>query len=142
MLALWEFSYTTWPTVIQTLVATMTLSGSDTSPARAANKVYTASIQGSVFSSYTNQTVTTGGTTFTLPIGNATGGVNFIYIKNTGNFPVTVTWTPYLGASNIVRTLQPGGFIFDGNIAIGSGITALSMQAVGGNSTVDCVLFG
>lgn len=142
MLALWEFFYTSWPAVIQTMTASMSVTTSDQSGAQGVSKLYIVPMQGSVYSSYTNLAIPTSVTNFTLPIGNATGGVNFIYVKNTGNFPVTITLTPYQGVSAVVRTLQPGGFIFDGNSALGSGITALSMQAVGGASTVDCVLFG
>ncbi len=138
MLGLWEFSYTSWPAVIQTMNASIAITTFDSTGAGSVNRSYALAIQGSTAASYSGQAVTTGGTTFTLPISN----INVIYIKNTGNFPVTVTWTPAGGSPNIVRTLQPAGFIFDGNSALGSGITSLSMQAVGGNSTVDCVLFG
>lgn len=138
MLAAWEFFYTTWPSVIQTMTATMAVSTSDTSGASGVSKTYTIPMQGSIYASFTLKTIATGGTSFTLP----TTTINFIYVKNTGNFPITVSWTPSGGASNVVLNLQPGGFIFDGNSALGGGITTLSMQAVGGNSTVDCVLFG
>lgn len=138
MLGLWEFNYTTWPAIIQTMTASMTLTTFDSTGASGVNKNYVLAMQGSTSTAYSAQAVATGGTTFTLPLAT----VNFIYVKNTGNFPVTVTWTPYGGSPNVVMTLQPGGFVFDGNSAVGSGITSLSMQAVGGNSTVDCVLFG
>ena len=143
MLSAWEFSYTTWPNVIQSVQAIMSIAASDSGGKNtSANKFYTATIQGSVLLNNNNLTVNTSPTSVTLPIGNVTGGCNFIYIKNTGKFPFTVTWTPYLGSANVVKTLQPGGFIFEGDSAIGSGVTSLSLQAVGSASLADVVLFG
>jgi hypothetical protein len=75
--------------------------------------------------------------TITLP-GSPT---NFVYIKNlSGTATLTITWTPNGGASNVVITLQPGGFeILDESI-VGSGITALSVTASATSTPIEYVL--
>src|SRR5258708_4886231 len=52
--------------------------------------------------------------------------VTFVYIKNLhATQTLTVTWTPNGGASNVVLTVQPGGYISFGETVQGlSGITA------------------
>lgn len=74
----------------------------------------------------------------TLPGSPAT----FVYIKNLhATQTVTVTWTPNGGASNVVLTVQPGGFICFGEVVQGlSGITALSLQASGASTPVEYVI--
>ena len=141
MLSIWEYFYTPWPPVPQTLSAGLTLTTTG-GGGQGISKNYALQLVGTASFSYTGLAITTGGTSLTLPAFATSTGINFVYIKNTGNFPVTTTWTPFNGASNIVKTIQPGGFIFEGDSALGSGVTAISLQAVGGNSTIECVLFG
>jgi hypothetical protein len=135
MLSIWEFTYTTWPAVPQTVSASVFFNTTNTS---GINKALTLQVQGSTSTYQTSYAVATSPTSVTLPI----SPVNFIAIHNIGNFPFTVTWTPYLGAANVVKTIQPNGFIVEGDSAIGSGVTSLSLQAVGAASTAEFYLLG
>jgi hypothetical protein len=66
-----------------------------------------------------------------------------VYVKNThATQTLTVTWTPTGGASNVVVTLQPGAYILFAESNSTSGITALSLQGSGANTTAEYVLAG
>jgi hypothetical protein len=66
-----------------------------------------------------------------------------VYVRNThATQTLTVTWTPTGGASNVVVTLQPNSYILFGEVNITSGITALSLQGSGANTTCEYILAG
>lgn len=78
-------------------------------------------------------------TSINLPVSPTIG----IYIRNThATQTLTVTWTPNGGSSAVVITLQPSEYIVKGGVNLTSGITALSLQGSGANTTCEYILAG
>lgn len=92
------------------------------------------------------QSIGTGATAITLSPATPFG----VYIRNvSATASVQVTWTPTAGASAIVATLAPGGFIVFANPVAGAavvtatpGITALTLQASAAATPVEVVTIG
>lgn len=135
MLALWEFTWNSWPVTPISFNAQFSVISTLTTTAG-------ASQVGSAQSSNGNFSVPTSSTVITLPVGSAAGGVISLFLKVTGNFPVTISWQPFQGTNNVVKTLQPGSWIAFEDAAFGSGIIALSVQAIGGTSSIAYFLLG
>lgn len=55
---------------------------------------------------------------------------------------VIVTWTPTGGSSNVVQTVDPGGFLAFCQTTTSNGISALSVQATANNPAIKYVLCG
>jgi len=96
-------------------------------------------LSASTFVTAETVSIGTSPTSISLPI----SPVQTVYIRNThATQTLTVTWTPNGGASNIVVTLQPNSWIMLSESNLTSGITALSLQASGANTTVEYILAG
>lgn len=102
-------------------------------------KGVSASVQGTAYVQSNGLNIGTSPTTITLPATNVT----YLHMKNLhATQTVTVTWTPSGGASNVVKTIQPGGLIefLDANGS--GGITALSVVASGASTPIEYILLG
>lgn len=74
------------------------------------------------------QAISNAGTVITLPISPA----KQVIIRNLSTISnLIVTWTPNGGVSAIVTSLTPGSILLLWNVAIGQGITALTLTTSG-----------
>lgn len=118
---------------------TITVADSVTGTVAYSKILQSLSTAGTSFGEVQPGTFGTSPTSITLPISPAT----FFYFKNTHAVnTITLTWTPNGGASNVVVTLQPGGFIGFSEPSALSGITALSVTANGASTTVEYLIGG
>ena len=103
------------------------------------SKVLSQSFTGTISSQGESVAFGTSPTSITLPI-NPT---QVVYIANLhATNTITVTWTPRSGASAVISTIQPIGFILMAETNTTSGITALSITASGAGTPVDFFLAG
>lgn len=97
------------------------------------------SYAGTVSSYAETVTLSTSPTNVSLPV----SPVQFLHIFNLDTVnAVIVTWTPTGGSSNIVSTIDPGGWIGFCQTGTTNGITALSLQGASGTPAVKYLLLG
>src|ERR1700752_3361982 len=125
--------------VTATINGSITLVDSVTSTSQLSKILTALATTGTVSEFVQAQNLASGANSITLPI----SPIQFLYLKNThATNTVIVTWTPNGGASNVVLTLQPGAAILFTETNATSGITALSLNASGSNTTIEMILAG
>ena len=124
--------------VTATLSGTVNLADSITGNI-ALSKVISLIVTGSIQEYAQSFNFGTSPTSVTLPV----SPVNFVYIKNLhATFTLTVSWTPNGGASAVIQTLEPGGYLIMGQPTSGAGITALSITASNASTPAEFILLG
>jgi hypothetical protein len=118
------------------ITLTDNLTGS-TSLTKPVNNSYTGDI--SVY----GQQVIVGTTSYVVALPNNLA--EFVYIRNlsaTAGTTLTVTWTPNLGTTVNVITLDPGGMIVFSELTTSNGISGLSLVSNQPGTDVEFILAG